>query len=426
MKTNYQKGQAMTAIGILFLFISTSVMLGVVTPVMNQVKSTEKQLYSKDSYYASESGIEDVAYRLKGGLPVSGTENLSINGITASTTSYAVGTGMAIVAQGEKNELVRKNSVVLQTGIGAAFNYGVQVGRGGISLFNSSGIDGNLYANGPVTATNSGEVAGDAISAGPTGIIDGLTVTGSAYANTITDSVITGNAYYQTISGSVVNGSSFPGSVDQATTSFPITDAMIQEWKTAAENGGVITSPCSYNIWNQTVTMGPKKINCDLILSGSSVLKLTGPVWVVGDINISNTAEVRVDSSLGAQSAVLIADNPSNRTGKSRIILSNSTKYSGSGHPNSYVMLLSMNTSASTGGSTQAISISNSAQGDLLLYAPYGKISLANSVELREVTAYLIELSNSARVVYETGLQSLLFSTGPGGGYQFNAWSEIE
>lgn len=89
-------------------------------------------------------------------------------------------------------------------------------------------------------------------------------------------------------------------------------------------------------------------------------------------------------------------------------------------------MLVSMNKSASSGGSNSAISISNSAQGDLILYAPLGKISLANSVELSEVTAYLVEMSNSAEVEYKTGLQSLLFSSGPGGGYQFSGWKETQ
>lgn len=420
-----QSGQAMMATGIMFLFIGTSIILGVVTPVINQIKATENQLYSKSSYYVSESGIEDVSYRVKNGLAYSPTEQISINGVTASTSVVTTGNTTEITALGETNDVSRKNTTSLQIGTGIAFNYGVQVGAGGVSIYNSAKVKGNLYANGPILATNSGRVEGDAISAGPSGSIDGVTVTGSAYANTIRNSIITQNAYYQTISGSTVNGTSYPGSANQATTSFPIPLQTIADWQAAATAGGTITS-CPYNVWNQTVTLGPRRINCDMNISGNSVIRLTGPVWVTGNINLSNNAEVRVDSSLGAQSVALIADSTTDDLGGGRIILSNSTKYSGSGSPNSFVMLVSMNRSASSGGSNSAISISNSAQGDLILYAPLGKVSLANSVELSEVTAYLVEMSNSAEVEYKTGLQSLLFSSGPGGGYQFSGWKETQ
>lgn len=425
IQINKQGGQAMMATGIMFLFIGSSIILGVVTPVINQIKSTENQLYSKSSYYVSESGIEDVSYRVKNNLAYSPTEQISINGVTASTSATTVGTTIQVTSLGETNDVSRKNTTSLQTGAGAAFNYGVQVGAGGVSIYNSATVKGNLYSNGPVLATNSGKVEGDAVSAGPSGKIEGVVVTGSAYANTIKKSIISQNAYYQTITGSTVNGTSYPGSANQATTSFPIPEQTIADWQAAATAGGTITS-CPYSVWNQTITLGPKKINCDMDISGNSVIKLTGPVWVTGNINLSNNAEVRVDSSLGNQSVALIADSTTDDVGKGRIILSNSTKYAGSGSPNSFVLLVSMNKSASTGGSNSAISISNSAQGDLILYAPLGKISLANSVQLSEVTAYLVEMSNSATVTYKTGLQNLLFTSGPGGGYQFSGWKETQ
>lgn len=419
-------GQAMLATAVLFLFISSTVTMGVITPIAHQIKSTENLLYSKASQYASESGIEDVSYRVKQNITVSAAEQIAVNGIVASTTIVTSGGDKTIVSVGSQNDAYRKNQATLRNGVGVAFHYGVQVGQGGISMSNSSTIEGNLFSNGPITASNSATVNGNVISAGPTGLIDGMDVVGSAYAHTIRDSTVSVDAYYQSISGTVVYGTSYPGSPDQATTSLPISDATIDGWEAAAQAGGVHTSPCSYNIWNSTVTIGPKKINCDLILSGSSVLNLTGPVWVVGNINISNSATIQIDPSLGSQSVALIADNPANRSSSSQIILSNSTTYNGSGDPNSYVLLVSRNNSAQNGGGNQAISISNSAQGDLLLYAPNGLITLSNSVHLREVTGYKTQVSNSAEVEYETGLENLLFSSGPGGGYQFSGWNEIQ
>ena len=51
----------------------------------------------------------------------------------------------------------------------------------------------------------------------------------------------------------------------------------------------------------------------------------------------------------------------------------------------------------------------NSASGDILVYASHGEVHLKNSVSLEEVSAYKIRLSNSAQVIYKTGLANLLF-----------------
>ena len=70
--------------------------------------------------------------------------------------------------------------------------------------------------------------------------------------------------------------------------------------------------------------------------------------------------------------------------------------------------------------------MSNSVVGQVLLYAAHGRIDLSNSVQLREVTAYKLNLSNSAQVIYQTGVANLLFSSGAGGGYTFGSWKETQ
>jgi len=55
----------------------------------------------------------------------------------------------------------------------------------------------------------------------------------------------------------------------------------------------------------------------------------------------------------------------------------------------------------------------------LVAYAAHGLIPLANSVSLKEVTAYKIKLQNSAKVTYDTGLPSAVFQSGPGGSWSF-------
>ena len=292
-------------------------------------------------------------------------------------------------------------------------------------MSNSSEVIGNVFSSGPIVGNNSNIVKGDVISAGLSGLADGIHATGTVYAHTIRDSDIDKDAHYQIISGTDVGGISYPGSPDQATSSLPISDAQIDAWKAEAAAGGTHSSPCPYNI-SGAVSIGPKKINCDLNVSGSAVVTLNGPVWVSGNINFSNTAEVKINPSLGDKSAAIIADKETNRSSSSRIFISNSAEFFGSGSNKSYVLLVSRNNNAEGGGSTSAIEASNSANGKVLLYAPHGLVYLSNNIIIKEASAHKIQLSNSAKVIYETGIANLLFTSGPSVGYSIESWREEE
>ena len=51
---------------------------------------------------------------------------------------------------------------------------------------------------------------------------------------------------------------------------------------------------------------------------------------------------------------------------------------------------------------------------------------LSNTISIKEASAYKIQLSNSAKIIYETGLANLLFTSGPSGGYSIESWREQE
>ena len=419
------RGQVVITSVVFFLIIAMTVSMGIMNPVLRQVKQADDFARTRASLYVSQAVHEDALYRLKTGKQFVSPSTLFLNGYSATATSTTVVGGLQINSSGNALGLIRNIQTHLTSGSGTSFHYGMQSGAGGMSLNNSATIVGNVFSNGPITGANSNIIKGTVVSAGPSGSIVGVHATSSAYAHTIQNADIDGDAYYQSISGSSVAGTLYPGSVDQATSSLPIPDSTIADWEAAALAGGIHTSPCPYSIGG-AVTLGPKKINCDLNLYGDAVLTLAGPVWVVGNIDVSNQAEIRLVSSLGNKSVALIADNPTDLTSGSRITLSNTTEYYGSGDPNSYLLIVSQNKSAETGGSNAAITISNSAGGKLLLYAGHGLVQLSNSVTLKEVTAYKISVNNSAEVIYESGLANLLFSSGPAGGYVFDKWREVQ
>ena len=421
---SWRSGQAITIAALFFLIISLTVSLGAVNPVLNQVDSVRSLEKGARSFYGANGVSEDVLYRLKNGMTVGDVETLSYDGYSATATTTAVFDGKEVVAAGNQDNFVRKNKAHLTTGSGASFNYGMQSGEGGIVLENSSSVSGNAYSNGPITGAGSNLIKGDVVSAGPSGSIDGIHATSSAYAHTITDSTIDKDAYYQSISGTGVSGALHPNSPDTASTTLPISDAQISEWETDAVAGGTITTPCPYKIDDDT-TIGPKKINCDLEISGSPTVTLAGPLWVAGNITIKNTATLAVDPSLFGKSVAIIADKTANRVTSSRISLENSAVFQGAG-TNSFILFISQNNDAENGGTSKAITMKNSVAGNVLVYAGHGEISLENSIDVKEVTAWKIRLKNSAEVVYETGLANLLFTGGPVGGYVLDKCREVE
>ncbi len=392
---------------------------------------------SAASFYASESGVEDMAYRLIAGMDVDAQEVLVLNGATATTTNTFVSADdrFDIVAAGEFSNTYKSSAVSLYAGVGASFNFGVQTGNGGFELTNGSSVQGNVFSNGNITKTGGGNawIYGDAIAAGATGRIQAPRISGTARANQLQNAYVQGNAYYNSDSGSTVLGTRYTPVTPEAPTDMPISDATIDVIKQdVVDSGTVITAAdprCAGGEYliNTDTTLGFVKIECNLRVrkqGSETILTLTGPLWVTGDIMFETGPTIQVDPGVGNRTVPVIADNEANRVTSSRITIENGTTFFGSGVPKSYVLLISQNSDAELGGTNAAITLGQSSEGDLLIYASHGLVSLGNSVSLKEVTGYQIRLGNSAEVIYESGLVNLLFTSGPGGGFTFSNWRE--
>src|SRR3989338_1221120 len=427
-KMKYDKGAAMLIAVILFLFVSSTIVLGITAPILKQARISTDLVRSKESYYYAEGALEDAFYRIKNGKSISSGDTIITNGYTTTITITTASGVKTILAVSNRDGIIRKMQSQVVAGVGASFNYCVQVGLGGFVLENSSTITGNIYSGGPITGAGN-TISGDAVSSGSSGLIDDVHITNSAYAHTIQDSDVDANAYYVIKTNTTVGGTSFPNSPDQPVANLPISDEQIALLEADAVAGGVISSPCPYKI-TSTVTLGPKKITCDLEVSGSAVVTLAGSVWVTGDIDIKNSALIKISSSFPENtSPALIADNPANRSSGSKISLQNTATFQGSGgsgNSDSYIFAISQNNSAETGGTNDAISMKNRSAGEVVLYAGHGQISIENSATLRQVTGYKIKMKNSANLIYEEGLADTLFSSGPSGGWNISTWQEVQ
>jgi hypothetical protein len=414
-------------------------MLILLTVSQNALKSigqAANQRFSDKSFFESKAAAEDYLYRMIFNIAIPynayGVQQGTINfgSDIATSTLQTVGTDQYVVAGANANDFQRSVKMRVVYGSGTSFHFGLQSGIGGIAMFNTSRVLGNVYSNGLVTGASSNTVGGTVVSAGATGKISGIYATSSIYAHTIQNTKSDGDAYYQSIdaySTTNTKGAKYPGSDDQPKIDLPIPDSLVQEWEAYASNTslGAQIINCSGTTYNITsdVTIGPATINCDLSIKGAS-LTLEGPVWVKGNIKMDTTTSI-IANWLGHKSVAIIADNPANRISSSKIDLNNSGTFTGAGS-SSYVLMLSMNNSAENGGIENAIGISQKISGALLVYAGHGLIDMRQNTSLKEITAYQINLGNAAEVIYDSGLVNLIFTSGPGGTYQPDWYREVQ
>jgi hypothetical protein len=430
-----QGGQAVIIAVVFFLTALIVVVTGVVIPVLTETRNIFGNIRSKESFYLAEGSLEDVIYRTQEGVTVDDNEFLSEpisgGGLTASTTRNVISANeIEITSAGDSAQAIRKTKARLIIGTSAAFNFGVQSGSGGFILDNTSSVIGNAYSNGPIVAgVGAGQnlINGTAVSAGPAGLIDDIHVAQDAYAREIRDSEVGtlgvgGDAYYDTLFSGTVHGTAYSGQPDQPLTTLPIPDTIVTQWEADAVAGGIDTT-CPHTIVTD-VTIGPKKIECDVTINDDVIVTLTGVVWVEGNLTIKKPT-IKIDPLLVDTSVGIIVHDPSDELTGSKVILQNTSTFVGAAG-DSYVLVLSMNKSAEMAGSEVAIDIQQQVDGDLLVYAGHGEVLMSQSATLKEVTGYKVHLENSAKAIYDTGLGSLLFVSSPSEGFHIDQWNEVQ
>lgn len=225
-------------------------------------------------------------------------------------------------------------------------------------------------------------------------------VSGDVHANTINNLTINGNAYYQVINNSTVSGTSYPGSADLPPTVFPVSEANITDWKNEAEAQGVTEGSLSYGN-NCTASLGPRKITGSVSFGNECTVTIKSPLWIGGALSAGNTTIFKLDSSYEGSSGVIVVDGP--------VSTGNWFDLKGSGTAGSYLMLLSTY-------SGTAVSIGDSSIVGIV-YASAGTVNFQNGVTIKEVVASGINMGNTAKLNYETGLANAFFTSGPTGGY---------
>jgi hypothetical protein len=153
------KGAAMIIVVFFFMFMSLTILIGIITPVVREFKIASANFDSKKSYFTAESGVEDVLYRIKNSMMVGSSEDLTIDDSSTTTTVTDISSShKEITSLGETGEVERRVFTSVDTGVGASFSYGVLTGGGGFFMSNNSRINGSVYSNGNITGSETGGV----------------------------------------------------------------------------------------------------------------------------------------------------------------------------------------------------------------------------------------------------------------------------
>ncbi|MDP3758556.1 MAG: hypothetical protein Q8Q86_02455, partial [Candidatus Daviesbacteria bacterium] len=148
------------------------------------------------------------------------------------------------------------------------------------------------------------------------------------------------------------------------------------------------------------------KYTGNLILQNGCNIKVKTPIWVTGDITMGNENRFTLDSSYGTGSGIIVIDG--------KAVMGNQNKLLGTGLGNSILVLLTTYDSRTNNNS--AVTIGNVGNTGVF-YADKGIIDPGNNNQFKEITAWKIKITNESIIDYETGLASILFTSGPTGGY---------
>lgn len=150
---------------LLFIGILSTIVFGIATPILKQVKIGNDIFRSKQSYFLAEAGIEDAMTRLNAGKTVASGDTVTIDGQTATITMTSSPSGRVIESLADYQGANRKMRLQVIAGIGVSFNYAVQTGNGGFIFSNNAGVNGNVYANGNIQGASGAFVTGSAVAA---------------------------------------------------------------------------------------------------------------------------------------------------------------------------------------------------------------------------------------------------------------------
>jgi hypothetical protein len=430
IKFSKSHGAAMMIFTIFIFFTSFMIIVGISRPALREFAITQNAFNSRQTYFLSESGVEDAFYRIKNGKSIGASESLVLGDTTATTTISDIGGGQKEISSlADTNTNQRKVNLVLDSASGSSsinldFSSGLIAGSNGVYITSGATLIGDIFSSGSIQSFGNGvtnTITGNAVVGGSSGVIkvnnmfgnNNLAIQGNASAHTVNDTTTTGTIYCQ--SGTGNNKSCDTSRSDPSVASIPDLSSEISDWKSQASAGEVL----SYNTGTgpSRSEFGPTKINGNFQVYQNYPLVLKGPLWVTGDFTaIGDGVKIMLDPSYGGGDGMIIVDG--NIT-MGVFSSSQNMTVEGSGTAGSYVLII--------GTSSSANYQVNKLSGDVLFYAPNNDINFYGGANTMGA------LAKRLQVVYNGyGLDTVSYSAGPStlnfgpDVYSINSWKETQ
>lgn len=435
-----KKGSAWVGIIILLGFI-LSLGLALMTDSINTIIQSKRSAQIISAQALCDAGIEKSIWELNNNTGYTGTGATPFEMPTGTVDITMIGgleskiVTVTATTNGGIERTVRATLVAETRETDMAFNYAIQAGAHGIYLANNASLNGNIYSSGPVECQGNENISGDVYISEETadsGVyhrIDNCNVGGNAIAYDIFDSTIAGWGKYVNLNTDSSAVSGFPqittGELDSEVpfVDMGISPLTIETWESWAEDGGTLASSLTVDKFNP-ITIGPKKIQGDLIVETGATLTLSGVVWVEGNIKLASGSAINLTPSFGPNSGILIADYPTDRASEGSIKVSSNVSITGSDVENSYSYILMLSQNTKTTAADPAIFAGNNSDS-VIYYTNEGLIVVNNNARLKALSGGGIYIAPGAIVDYDIGLTSTNFSGGPGGAWGIKEWQVI-
>ncbi|OGZ61201.1 MAG: hypothetical protein A2932_00930 [Candidatus Spechtbacteria bacterium RIFCSPLOWO2_01_FULL_46_10] len=374
-----QSGVAALLITIVIMGVGTIIAVSATFVFLNRIEASRNIGFSERAYYAAEAGLEDALIRFfDANKQVPSLYSFSINGtavdVSISTDEFNITT---ISADG--NTSSRRRSAAVRIGLdpsATSLSFAAHIGTRGLTMDSNSTVNGNVFSNGNITGSSNSDINGDATAVG---------------------TISTPNPQ---VSGAKEEG------VDPV----PLPNFDGDVWREAANiNNDPING--DIEIDDETVILGPRRINGNLTIDGNSVVTITGPVYVTGNILVDSNSDIFLDEGFGSENTVILADG-------SIEFKSNAQVHSTSADPAGYILFASMS------NSSEAIKLGSNQIIDGAFYAANGDLELNSNADVTAIIGEGVRMGSNAEVNFDLGLILQIFSVYGEAGYDIIDWEE--
>ena len=433
----HNNGQASLVLVLILGLVSIMSVLASSSLSISNVQIEDTITQTNQAWYAAWSGVDEIMYRLRYHQEFGGSYSVGLtlaNGATVSATVTGDSNQMVVRSSGYEGGVIKKLEVTIASSSSkASFVFAAQSGEGGFELegnttvTGSNGAPGNVYSNGPVLGikANSGnagsKILGSVWAVGSIGGLSspnngGVYIKNNAWANTMTACLIGGSVRASTPPTNCPFSGSFEISLPPLTATLSSIDAAY--WKNKALEGGIWNGDCNIASSNGTDcsdgtrVVGNKQILGNLNVPSGVNLTINGPLWVKGDVNISQNNVLYTSEDTNKNSVMIVASDPDNPAIKGRVITSSNVQFNRNSQ-DAGIIFISENQSMDCANLPAIDITSNTAT--VVFVAIDGCINVGSNSMINGILGKKIHIKNNSTIQYDPSLARAIVVPDSGG-----------